>query len=264
MEKRFGFKLFIYFLSGSFLLMMSGFPAIVAQAKEGLLPIGEMVSKGEVKFEARENVWKDVESSHFSIFQGTRIKTDKGLAYVTLSDDSQIEVGSKSLFFLDEDSRFVLSQGSIQFRIPSGSETSFRVGNLSVVKSRTLQAGKGLSSALPAEEETVGTITVNANGSATVRSLRGKVTLMNKERVVLAALSSKDTITIPSTTVGGKPPVMVAQVGEVAAGAGGGTIFGMAGTTVLFVAGGIVGLGASVWAVSEATKDDHDEAPACP
>jgi hypothetical protein len=224
-----------------------------------------MVSKGEVKFEARENVWKEVESSHFPIFQGIKIRTEKGVAFVTLSNGSQIEVSSKSLFFFDEDDRFVLSQGSVQFRIPSGSETSFKVGNVSILKSRSLQATKGLSSAPPTDEETAGTITVNANGSATIKTLKGKVTLMNKDRVVLAALSSKDSITIPSATVGGKPPVMVAQVGEEGEGVEAGAVFfGMTGRTLAIVAGGMVALGGSVWAISEAGSGGHDGAPVCP
>jgi hypothetical protein len=136
------------------------------------------------------------------------------------------------------------------------------VGNVSILNSRALQATKGLSSALPAEE-TAGTISVNANGSATVKSVKGKITLMNKEHVVLAALSSKDSITIPSTTVGGKP-VMVAQVGEVAAGAGVGTALGMSATTLAILAGGIVALGGSVWAVSAAGSDSSDHTPVCP
>ena len=66
---------------------------------------------------------------------------------------------------------------------------------------------------------------------------------MNQDRVVLAALSSKDSVTIPSTTVGGKPPVMVAQVGEAVAAAGAGTIFGASVTTVIAVVAGAAAIG---------------------
>ncbi len=255
-------KVFIYFLCGSFLLMMNGFPEM-AGAKEKLLPIGEMVSKGEVKFEARQNVWKEVESSHFPIFQGTKIKTEKGVAFITLSDNTQMEVSSNSLFSFDQNDRFVLSQGSIEFRIPSASELDFKVGNLSILKSRALQATRTLSSALPADEETIGTISVNANGSATVKSLKGKLTLTNQDRVVLAALSSKDSVTIPSTTVGIKPRVMAAQVGEVTAGAGGGTIFGVPTMTAIAV---IVGVGAITGGIVAAASSGGggDEGVSCP
>jgi hypothetical protein len=241
-------KVFIYFLCGSFLLMMNGFPEMAAEAKEKLLPIGEMVSKGEVRFEARQNVWKGVESSHFPIFQGTKIKIEKGIAFLTLSNNSQIQVSSNSLFFFDQNDRFVLSQGSIEFRIPSASEVDFKVGNLSILKSRTLQATKDPSVLPSSEEETIGSISIHTNGNVTVKCIQGKLTVMSQDRVVLAALSSKDSVTIPLTTIGSKPPVMVAQVGEtIGTGAGAGTIFGASTMTVIAVvvgaaviAGGIV------------------------
>jgi hypothetical protein len=198
--------------------MMSGFPRMVAEAKEKVLPVGEMVSKGEVKFEARQNVWKEVESSHFPIFQGTRIKVEKGIAFITLSNNSQIEASPDSLFSLDQNDQLVLSQGSIGFRIPSTSEINFKVGNLSILKSRTLQAAKGPLAFPPNGEEAIGSISIHANGSVTIKSTQGKLTIMNQDRVVLSALSSKDSVTVPSVTVGGKPRVMVAQVGEVGAG----------------------------------------------
>jgi hypothetical protein len=262
MKKRFGLKIFIYFLCVSFLIMMSGFPITVAEANEKGLPVGEMVSKGEVKFEARVNVWKGVESSHFTIFQGTKIKTEKGVAIVTLSNNSQIEVSPNSLFYIDQNEQFILSQGSIEFRIPAASELNFKVGNLSIMKSRALQAGKDPTAASSSSEEIIGSISIHENGAVTVKSAKGKLTIVNQGRVVLAALSSKDSITIPFTTVGGKPPVMVAQVGEVAAGVGAGTIFGASVTTVIAVVAGAAAIGGIVWAVSETTK--AEEVPVCP
>jgi hypothetical protein len=260
MKKGIALKASIYFLCVSFLLMMNGFPGSLAEAKEKVLPIGEMVSKGEVRFEARQNVWKGVESSHFPIFQGTKIKTEKGIAFITLSNNSQIEVSPHSLFSIDQNDQFVLSQGSIEFRIPSTSEINFKVGNLFILKSRTLQATKDPSAAHPSDEETIGSISIHANGPVTVKSIKGKLTIMNQDRVVLAALSSNDSVTIPSTTVGGKPPVMVAQVGETAAAAGAGTIFGASVTTVIAVVAGAAAIGGIVWAVSETTKTE----PVCP
>ena len=264
MKKRFGLKIFIYFLCVSFLIMMSGFPITVAEANEKGLPVGEMVSKGEVKFEARVNVWKGVESSHFPIFQGTKIKTEKGIAFLTLSNNSQIQVSPNSLFFFDQNDRFVLSQGSIEFRIPSASEVDFKVGNLSILKSRTLQATKDPSVLPPSEEETIGSISIHTNGNVTVKCIQGKLTVMSQDRVVLAALSSKDSVTIPFTTVGGKPPVMVAQVGEVAAGAEAGTIFGASVTTVIAVVAGAAAIGGIVAAVSAGGGGAAAETPVCP
>jgi hypothetical protein len=255
MRRGFIFKSFVYLLCISFLSMMSGFSGIVAEAKEKGIPIGEMVSKGEVEFEARENVWKGVESSHFPIFQGTRIKIEKGVAFITLSNNSQIEISPNSLFSFDQNDRFILSQGSIEFRIPSGSEINFKVGNLSILKSRTLQATKGLSAAPPRDEETIGSISIHADASVTVKSFKGQLTIMNQDRVVLAALSSKDTITIPSATVGLKPRVMVAQVGEEVAAAGAGTVFGVSATTAVIVGvAGAAAIGGIALAISETTK----------
>ncbi len=242
MEKRFGLRVFIYFLCVSFLVMMSGFPGAMAAAKEKGLPAGEMVSKGEVKFEARENVWKGVESSHFPIFQGTKFKTEKGVAIVTLSNNSQIEVSPNSLFSLDQDDRFILSKGGIEFRIPSASEINFKVGNLSILKSRSLQAAKDSSTAHPMIEEAMGSISIHPNGSVTIKSTQGKLTVMNQDQVVLAAVSSKESITIPSTSAGAKQPVMVAQTGQVRTGGGTGTPLGVS-TEVLAIVGGAVVLG---------------------
>mgnify|MGYP001068228898 CR=1 FL=1 len=261
MKKRFGFKVFIYFLCGSFLLMMSGFPKTFVEAKEKGIPIGEMVSKGDVKFEARENVWKRVESSHFPIFQGTRIKIEKGMAFVTLSNNSQIELSPNSLFSLDQNDQFVLSQGSIGFRIPSTSEINFKVGNLSILKSRTLQATKDPSAAHPSDEETIGSITIHADGSVTVKSMKGKLTIMNQDHVVLAALSSKDSVTIPSKTVGGKPPVMVAQVGEAAAGAE--AVSAAAAESVVAVVAGVAGIGGVAYGLVRASEGEGGEEPVC-
>ncbi len=261
MRKEMGTKALVYFLCISFLLMMNGLTGMFAEAKERVLPVGEMVSDGVVKFEARENVWREVESSHFPIFQGTRMKTEKGMAVVTHSNNSQVEISPNSLFSFDQNDRFVLSQGGVAFRIPSGSEINFKVGNLSILKSRTFQATRGASVAPSIEEETVGSISVHANGSVTVKSLKGKLTLTNQDRVVLAALSSKDSITIPSMAVMGKPPVRVAQTGgeTVVGGGEGGIVGGMSLSTLLIVTGGALLLGGAIWAITAAGKSkDHE------
>ncbi len=266
MKKGFALKVLVYFLSVSFLLMMNGMTGMFAEAKERVLPVGEMVSNGEVKFEARENVWKEVEASHFPIFQGTRVKTDKGIAVVTHSNNSQIEISPNSLFSFDQNDRFVLSQGGVEFRIPSGSEINFKVGNLSVLISRTLQATKGLSLVPSIGEETAGAIFVHANGSVTVKSLKGKLTLTNQDRVVLAALSSKDSVTIPSMTVVGKPPVRVAQTGPdmvVGGESGPAPAGGMSTKTWVMLIGGGLLLGGAIVGISAASKGkDHE--PSCP
>ena len=220
MEKGFVNKVFIYFLAISFLLLMNGFPIIGTEAKEGV-PIGSMVSRGEVKFEARENVWKGVESSQFPVFKGIKIKTGNGVALITLNNDSQIEAGQNSLFSFDQNDRIHLIQGGIDFRIPSNIEMNFKVGNLFIIKSRNLQAAKGSAMISSKNQEAIGAVSIHGNGSITIKSIQGPLSILNQDRVVLAALSSKESVTISSVTVGGSPRVMVAQVGETAAGAAG-------------------------------------------
>ena len=56
MKRRKACKVFVCFLCASFLLLTSGFSKMTAEAKEKEVPIGEMVSKGDVRFEARESV----------------------------------------------------------------------------------------------------------------------------------------------------------------------------------------------------------------
>jgi hypothetical protein len=59
----------------------------------------------------------------------------------------------------------------------------------------------------------MGSISIHSNGSVTVKSIQGNLSMVNQDHVVLAGLSSKDSITIPSVTVGKTPRVMVAQAG---------------------------------------------------
>ncbi len=210
-------KAFVYFLCISFLLMTNGFPTMVATAAERSFPIGEMVSKGEVNFEARENVWKRVEPSHFSVFQGVKIKTAKGIAGIALGDDSHIEVWQGSLFSFDQKDRLHLLQGGINFRVAPNGELNFKIGSLLVTRTRPLHASKGPIVAPPKNEETIGSILIHSNGSATVKSVQGQLSIIDQNRVVLASISSKDMVLIPSTTVKGKPKSMVAQVGDLQA-----------------------------------------------
>jgi hypothetical protein len=190
---------------------------MIAEAKEIPRPLGEMVSRGEVKFESRKTVWKNVEPSQFPVFQGVRIKTEKGASLITLEGNRQIEVGENSLLSFDRTDQMHLSQGTINFRLPSTADLSFKVGDLTVIQSKSLQASKNPSAASPKYEATIGSISVHSNGAVTVKSLRGSLSVLNQERVVLASLSSKDTVTLPSVTVKGPPKVMVAQAGETTA-----------------------------------------------
>ena len=215
MKKGMVFKAFVYFLTISFLLLMNGFPKIAAAA-EKRFPFGEMVSKGEVKFEARDKVWKNVDPSHFPIFQGVKIKTEKGTSILALADNCQIEVGQNSLLTLDQNDRLHLLQGSIDFRIPAAAAMEFKIGNILVLPSRSLHASKGPSVPLPKIEEAIGSILIHASGAVTVKSLRGSLSILSLDRVLLTALSNRDSMTIPSVTVRNPSRMMVAQAGETA------------------------------------------------
>lgn len=214
MKRGFAFKALVYLLCVSFLLLANGFHTMIAEAKEMGRPMGEMVSRGEVKFELRKTVWKDVELSQFPIFQGVRIKTEKGVSLITLETNSQIEVGENSLLSFDRNDQMHLTRGTIDFRLPSTTELSFKVGDLTVIKSKSLQASKNPSAVSPNTEATIGSISVHSNGAVTVKSLQGSLSVLNQERVVVAALSSQDTVTFPSVTVNGPPKVMMAQASE--------------------------------------------------
>jgi len=236
------YKSFVYFLIISLLLLMNGFHSMIAEAKEKGIPIGEMISKGEVNYEARENVWKKVDSSYFPVFQGVKIKTEKGVAAIALGNNSRIEVGQKSLFSFDQMDRFHLFQGQVNFSISSTAELNFKIGNLTVTKSRSLQASKGSGMASPKNEETIGSISIHSNGSVTVKSIQGELNVLNEERAVVATVSSQDSVTVPSN--------MVAQAGEAGKGSSekdkggeGWTFMGLSGVGLLGVLVGVGGLG---------------------
>jgi hypothetical protein len=210
------YELFIYFLCFSFFLWMSTFPRMTTEAKEIGFPIGEMVSRGDVKFEAKANEWKSIEFSHFPIFQKGRIKTQNGTGVVTLANNCQVEVDQNTVLFFDQADRIHLSQGNVNFRIPSKTDVMFKVGNLTVTKTRVMQAAESSATTSPKSELAIGSISLRPNGSVTVKSLQGSLSILNEDRVVLAALSSKESITIPSIiTASGKSKTMVAQAGEI-------------------------------------------------
>ena len=260
-------KTFIYSLSISLLLLTSGFHTMVAEAREVGRPIGEMFSRGEVKFESRENVWNDVEPSHFPIFLGAKIKTGKGDSAVTLADGGQIEVKSNSLLSFDRNDRIHLIQGAINFRFPSTAEVSVTVGNLTVMKYRSLHASKN-PSAVRENGDTIGSISAHLNGSLIVKSLQGSLSVVNQDHVVLAALSPEDTVTIPSVTANSPSKVMVAEARETRSGSSSGEEFlGLSKETWFWIGFGLacdaaIGAGVAIYENNEGHH--HEYAPVCP
>jgi hypothetical protein len=206
---------FMVFISLSFFLSTIGFQGTTVHSREVGFPIGEMVSKGSVRFEAKEKVWKDIEPLRFPIFRKGKIKTEKGTGIITLINNCQIEMGQNSMISFDETDRLRLSQGRIYFRIPSRTDVTFKVGNLTVGKSKVLEAVKGSSIAAPKNGETIGSISLHSNGSVTVRSLKGSLSILNQDQIVLGALSSRESITIPSVMSTGTSKIRVAQAGEI-------------------------------------------------
>jgi hypothetical protein len=261
MGKGLGRRIFIYSLCVSFLSLMVGSPRWVADARERSLPIGEMVSQGGVKFEVKENVWKNVEPSHFPVFLGVKIKTmADGTAAIALANRCQVEAAQDSILSFDQNDRVHLLRGKIDFRIPSGEEIVFKVGNLTVTKSRAFQASKRPASTLP-DEETIGSISVRSNGSVTVRNVQGMLSVLNQDRAVLAAVSSKESVTIPSTLVTGTPRVMVAQVGEAAATSGESTFLGASAGTWLGVGIGVAALGVGIGVAATGSDSERVNCP---
>ena len=199
----------------TFFLTISGFREAVTQAKDAKFPIGEMISKGGARFEAKENVWKSIDSSHFPIFEKGKIKTEQGTGRVTLVNSCHLEIAQNSALSFEQVDRVHLTKGRVNFRIPSGKEMTIKVGSLAVTKPRVQQASKG-TAIIPARNiDTVGSIILHSNGSVTIRNLQGSLSIVDQNLVVVAALSSKESITIPATMASGKSYKMMAQAGEI-------------------------------------------------
>jgi len=204
------------FLCFAFFLTVSGLPAVVTQAKDANFPIGEMISKGGARFEVREKVWRNIDSSHFPVFEKGRIKTEQGTGRVTLRNNCHFEIAQNSVISFEQVDRAHLAQGRVNFRIPSNTEVTIKVGSLAVTKPRVQQASKSTATIPARNEDTVGSITLHSNGSVTIRNLQGSLTILDQDRVVVAALSSKESITIPAMMASGKSyNKMMAQAGEV-------------------------------------------------
>ena len=260
-------KILIYVICFNFLALVTGVPEILSQARERGFPIGEMVSKGEVKFEARDNVWKKVENSHFPVLKGVKIKTEKGVAAIALANNNQIEMGQNSVISFEQTDRLNFSQGRIDFRTPAAAELNLRVGGLIVTSSRPLQAAKDSVPGVPMIGETIGSLSRSPDGALTVKNHQGSLYILNQERVVLASLSSRESVTLPSVTVKTPPRVMVAQVGE-AAGYYDEEQLELLGLTVNdwlhYFAGWAVLGGALIYALNQSGDGSPDAVPICP
>ena len=206
-------EVFLCFLCMAFFLVGSGVREVRSAVTERNLPIGEMVWRGDVTVEVRENRWIRPGGMPFPIFKGVKIKTGNGTAAISLSNDSQIELTPNSLvsfLFLDQ---VLLVKGEINFRISTTGRTQLSVGSLAVMRSPSLQASKSSAPVYQKMEESVGTASLSPGGSLTVKTERGKLFVLDQDRNVVASISSKESVRIPPAQVLGKERVMVAQAG---------------------------------------------------
>lgn len=164
------------------------------------IPVGELISSGEVKLAAGET-WRKVESFQNPLFVGTKIRTEKGVAALQFSDDVRVEIGERSFFSLEQKEILVLNHGSIQFRIPVFSQVTFKAGGLLIAKSR-------------AEECVVGTMVLRPEGALTVKTLQGDLSIRNEDQVVLTRLGANEAITIPSILVKTPPKTVAALTAQ--------------------------------------------------
>jgi len=197
----------------AFFLMGSGVRELRAAVKEKNLPIGEMVWRGDVTIEVRENRWIRVEGMPFPIFKGLKIKTGNGTAAISLSNNCQIELTPNSLVSFPRLDQVTFVKGEINFRIPTTGRTQLSVGSLAVVRSPALQASKSSAPVYQKMEESIGTASLSPGGSLTVNTERGKLFILDQDHNVVASISSRESVRIPPTQVLGKERVMVAQAG---------------------------------------------------
>lgn len=220
MRRAFISRFLTYLICVSFFLQIGGYSEILAEEKGKNFPIGGMVSRGEVKFEAKEKIWKKVEPSYFPVFQGSKIKTENGAAIISLVNDNHIQMGPNTILFFDGGNQIRLLQGHINFRIGSPEGISIRVGKVTVANSPYSHVASTTISVSEKKAADIGTVFVHSNDSVTIQSNQGQFFILNQQRVVLATLSSKESLRIPSNIIENPPAekdqkMIFAQVGEI-------------------------------------------------
>jgi len=245
MRRGFISRFLTYLICVSFFLQMGGFSEILAEEKGKSFPIGGMVSRGEVKFEAKEKIWKKVEPSYFPVFQGSKIKTENGAAIISLVNDNHIQMGPNTILFFDGGSQIRLLQGHINFRIGSPEGISIKVGKVTVANSPYSHVASTSISVSEKKAADIGTVFVHSNDSVTIQSNQGQFFILNQQKVVLATLSSKESLRIPSNVIGNPPAekdqkMIFAQVGEITPSAEEETYLGLSKWTWVAIGGGVL------------------------
>ncbi|MBP1717170.1 MAG: hypothetical protein H6Q43_608 [Deltaproteobacteria bacterium] len=212
------FKGFTCFVCLLFFLFTGGFFPLHAEGTAGTLSMGRMISRGSVEFKFGEKAWAKADPASFPIFPAMTIKTEKGTAAISFGDRNQIEVGPKSILAFERKDQIRLSEGSIEFRISPHKGLNFCAGKLIVVASLPLQAGK-ISPPVSGIEQVLGSLTVHPGGAVTIQANQGHLRVLSQERIVMAVISSKESLTIPSAIAekdseGMNSREKIAQVGE--------------------------------------------------
>ena len=188
---------------------MNEFPRMIAEANQKAIPVAQMISRGGVNFEVKENSWEEVEIP-FPIFEGMRIRTEKEEAVLALAEKTRIEIGSHSLFYFDQRDQFNLLRGKINFTIQPDVQLRFKVGSLWINKAYPLQSAKGPSVVLTKDKEFTGSILIYPKGSVTVKTIQGSISVTNGDGALLASLATGEVITLPSVIASSKSPARVA------------------------------------------------------
>lgn len=108
-------------------------------------------------------------------------------------------------------------------------------------------------------------ISVHSNGAVTIKNIQGNLSVLDENRVLLAGLSSKDSVTLPSTTVKTSPRTMTAQVGQTTGGTAAttGEFLGLSTWAWVGVALAAVVATGVVIAIAQDQDDDDDRVPIC-
>ena len=237
----------------SIFLLVAGGHVLAENAKARNLPIGEMVSRGEVRFEAKLDAWKPVEPFHFPVFKGVKLKTEKGVSVIALANQSQVEMKQHSLVSFNQEDQMTLLQGGIHFRIPASAQMSLNVGNLSIIKSVPHRTANHETMEPNRIGETIGSTSIRQSGSLAVKSIRGTLSILDQDQIVLASLGPGDILAVPSAIVFGRQKDdEIPEEGWVWE-----DIEEEVWPAILLNAGMIGG-------ISKASSDDDDDAPFCP
>ena len=213
------YKGFICFLCMVSFFMGSGVQELWSASEENP-PIGEMVWKGNVSVAKQEERWGRMKERPFPIFKGSKVRTECGMATVTLTNDYQIVVLPYSQVVFPDLEQVIFKEGEVNFRVPTASRTRLSVESLGTVNSFYLDDSKIGSPQPPDKKESLGTVHLSSGGSLTLRNRQGSIFVIDQDRKVVASLSSGESVRIPPAKVSGRERVRVDQVkktqGEIA------------------------------------------------